>query len=80
MNKGSAGANRYRVPFISLVPFLIIAFGMAWGILAPRPVHLSPGPDARDLRGIDRPTSAFFPGCLCACDRRNNRCPFLWRV
>jgi membrane protease YdiL (CAAX protease family) len=27
-------SNRRQVPFISLVPFLLIAFGLAWGILA----------------------------------------------
>lgn len=34
MKKDSAGANRYQVPIISIVPFLIITFGLAWGILA----------------------------------------------
>jgi len=27
-------SNRHQVPLISLVPFLLIAFGLAWGILA----------------------------------------------
>jgi hypothetical protein len=31
---GSLYADRRQVPFISLVPFLLIAFGLAWGILA----------------------------------------------
>jgi len=30
----SSGAVRRQIPFISLVPFLLIAFGLAWGILA----------------------------------------------
>ena len=30
---GSSG-ERPQVPFISLAPFLLIAFGLAWGILA----------------------------------------------
>jgi membrane protease YdiL (CAAX protease family) len=30
----SSDANRRQIPFISLVPFLLIAFGLAWGILA----------------------------------------------
>jgi len=33
VDKRSAG-DRYRVPFVSLAPFLLIAFGLAWGILA----------------------------------------------
>ncbi len=33
MTAGSSGADRGRIPFISLVPFLLIAFGLAWGIL-----------------------------------------------
>lgn len=28
------GANKVQIPFISLVPFFLIAFGLAWGILA----------------------------------------------
>jgi uncharacterized protein len=28
------GANRYLIPFTSLVPFLLITFGLAWGIFA----------------------------------------------
>ena len=27
-------ADRSQIPFFSLVPFLLIAFGLAWGILA----------------------------------------------
>ena len=34
MITGSSGADRRQIPFISLVPFLLIAFGLAWGILA----------------------------------------------
>ena len=34
MIKDSSVANRGQIPFISLVPFLLIAFGLAWGILA----------------------------------------------
>ena len=30
----SSDAGRPQIPFISLVPFLLIAFGLAWGILA----------------------------------------------
>lgn len=30
----SFGANRHQLPFLSLLPFLLIAFGLAWGILA----------------------------------------------
>ncbi len=30
----SSGAGNDRIPFIALVPFLLIAFGLAWGILA----------------------------------------------
>jgi hypothetical protein len=32
---GSSGAERPQVPFISLAPFLLIAFGLAW--IAQRP-------------------------------------------
>ena len=32
--EGALGADRRQIPFISLVPFLLIAFGLAWGILA----------------------------------------------
>lgn len=31
---GSSGTVRHQVPFISLVAFLLITFGLAWGILA----------------------------------------------
>jgi len=31
---GSSGTNRRQIPFASLVPFLLVAFGLAWGILA----------------------------------------------
>jgi len=34
MIKKSTVANRWQIPFISLIPFLLIAFGLAWGILA----------------------------------------------
>ncbi|MEA3486791.1 MAG: CPBP family intramembrane glutamic endopeptidase [Thermodesulfobacteriota bacterium] len=34
MITGSSGVGRRQIPFISLVPFLLIAFGLAWGILA----------------------------------------------
>jgi len=34
MDIDSAGAHRYPVPWIALVPFLLITFGLAWGILA----------------------------------------------
>lgn len=34
MIKDSSVANRGQIPFISLVPFLLMAFGLAWGILA----------------------------------------------
>ncbi|KPK25914.1 MAG: hypothetical protein AMK69_13100 [Nitrospira bacterium SG8_3] len=34
MITGSRGVYRRQLPFISLVPFLPIAFGLAWGILA----------------------------------------------
>jgi CAAX protease family protein len=34
MITGSSDADCVKVPFISLVPFLLIAFGLAWGILA----------------------------------------------
>lgn len=34
MITSSPGIDRGQVPFISLVPFLLITFGMAWGILA----------------------------------------------
>ena len=34
MDNDSAGTHRYPVPSIALVPFLLIAFGLAWGILA----------------------------------------------
>jgi len=30
----SSSADRCQVPFISLVPYLLVAFGLAWGILA----------------------------------------------
>jgi len=30
----TSGADRARVPFLSLVPFLLIAFGLAWGIIS----------------------------------------------
>jgi hypothetical protein len=28
------GTDRHQIPFISLVPFLLIVFGLAWGIVA----------------------------------------------
>ncbi|MDJ0704447.1 MAG: CPBP family intramembrane metalloprotease [Leptolyngbyaceae cyanobacterium MO_188.B28] len=34
MDIDSAGAHRYPVPSIALAPFLLITFGLAWGILA----------------------------------------------
>lgn len=34
MIKDSSVANRGQIPFISLVPFLLITFGLAWGIVA----------------------------------------------
>ena len=34
MITGSSGTDRHQIPFISLVPFLLITFGLAWGILA----------------------------------------------
>jgi uncharacterized protein len=34
MNPHPSGTNPYLVPFTSLVPFLLITFGLAWGILA----------------------------------------------
>ena len=34
MITGSSGDDRRQIPFISLMPFLLIAFGLAWGILA----------------------------------------------
>ncbi len=32
--KDSAGEMRFQVPLVSIVPFLLITFGLAWGILA----------------------------------------------
>ena len=34
MDIDSAGAHRYPVPLIALIPFLLTTFGLAWGILA----------------------------------------------
>ncbi len=34
MIKGSSENNREQIPFISLVPFMLFAFGLAWGILS----------------------------------------------
>ena len=34
MNIGSSNTGMHQVPSIALVPFLVIAFGLAWGILA----------------------------------------------
>jgi len=34
MIKNSSVANRGQIPFSSLIPYLLIAFGLAWGILA----------------------------------------------
>lgn len=34
MNTASANAQRYRVPFQAIVPFLLLTFGLAWGLLA----------------------------------------------
>ena len=34
MIAGSPSTDRAQVPFIALVPFLLVAFGLAWGILA----------------------------------------------
>ncbi|MCK4413717.1 MAG: CPBP family intramembrane metalloprotease [Candidatus Eisenbacteria sp.] len=34
MTTGSLVAERSQIPFISLMPFLLMAFGLAWGILA----------------------------------------------
>ncbi len=29
-----SGTSKYLIPFCSLIPFLLISFGLAWGILA----------------------------------------------
>lgn len=34
MKIGTSCANQRQVPFISLVPFLLITFGFTWGIFA----------------------------------------------
>lgn len=34
MKISTSSANQPQVPFTSLAPFLLIAFGLAWGILA----------------------------------------------
>ena len=34
MIKGSSETDRLQIPILSFVPFLLIAFGLAWGILA----------------------------------------------
>jgi hypothetical protein len=34
MSRGSSDDRREQIPFVSLLPFLFIAFGLAWGILA----------------------------------------------
>ena len=34
MISGSSGVDRRQIPFNALLPFLLIAFGLAWGILA----------------------------------------------
>lgn len=34
MNTVSSGIERHRIPFIAIVPFLLMAFGLAWGLLA----------------------------------------------
>ena len=34
MITGSSSGNSHQVPFISLLPFLLITFGLAWGILS----------------------------------------------
>jgi membrane protease YdiL (CAAX protease family) len=34
MNARSLAADKYQIPFSTLVPFLIMTFGLAWGILA----------------------------------------------
>jgi membrane protease YdiL (CAAX protease family) len=34
MITGSSGGGSHQVPFFSLLPFLLIAFGLAWGIVA----------------------------------------------
>jgi hypothetical protein len=34
MIKGSPDAGRGQVPVIYLVPFLLIAFGLTWGLMA----------------------------------------------
>ncbi len=31
---GSTGPGKYKIPVSSLIPFLLITFGLAWGILA----------------------------------------------
>lgn len=35
MKPNTPGANRYPIPLMSLVPFLLMTFGVAWGIFAP---------------------------------------------
>jgi len=30
----SSGIERHRMPFIAIVPFLLMAFGLTWGLLA----------------------------------------------
>lgn len=33
MTQNSTAQNTYRIPFLSFIPFMLISFGLAWGIL-----------------------------------------------
>ncbi len=34
MNTGLSGSGHNQISFISLLPFMLIAFGLAWGLFA----------------------------------------------
>ena len=76
---GSSNTGMHQVPSIALVPFLVIAFGLAWGILAL--FILLPERMTR-FWGIDRATSAILSSgirtCDCSLHRRYIQQWYLW--
>ena len=66
MSIGSSDDRREQIPFVSLMPFLLIAFGLAWGILAL--FIFLPDQMTKIFRRINRSTSALLLGGVCSCD------------
>ena len=62
--------ERFQVPFCSLTPFMLITFGLAWGILGL--FIFLPDQMTGNVWQIDWSASAFFLVRLRTCDRRRS--------